>query len=55
MDETVNVWIEGKQYNYFKGISLEEISKSFQNNHKYPILLARVDKSLKELEKEINE
>ena len=49
MDETVNVWIEGKQYNFFKGISLEEISKTFQENHKYPILLAKVDKSLKEL------
>ena len=49
MNETVNVKINGENYEYFKGISLEEISKSFQSICKYPIILAKVNKSIKEL------
>lgn len=49
MNETINVKINGKNYEYFKGISLEEISKTFQIERKYPILLAKVNKSIKEL------
>ena len=49
MDETIKVTINGKIYEYFKGITLEEISKLFQSEQKYPILLARVDNSIKEL------
>ena len=49
MNETINVKINGKNYEYFKGISLEEISKTFQAERKYPILLAKVNKSIKEL------
>ena len=49
MNETINVKINGKNYEYFKGITLEEISKTFQIERKYPILLAKVNKSIKEL------
>ena len=49
MNETINVKINGKNYEYFKGTSLEEISKTFQAERKYPILLAKVNKSIKEL------
>lgn len=49
MNETINVKISGKDYEYFKGISLEEIAKTFQSERKYPILLAKVNKSIKEL------
>ena len=49
MNETINVKINGKNYEYFKGITLEEISKTFQAERKYPILLAKVNKSIKEL------
>lgn len=49
MDEMVNVLINGEIHKYFKGMTLEEISKSFQKNYKYPIILARVNNTLKEL------
>ena len=49
MNETINVKINGKNYEYFKGITLEEISKTFQAERKYPILLAKVNKSITEL------
>lgn len=49
MDETINVTINEKKYVFFKGISLEEIAKTFQNTCKYPIILAKVNNSLKEL------
>lgn len=49
MNETINVKINGKNYEYFKGITLEEISKTFQAERKFPILLAKVNKSIKEL------
>ncbi len=49
MNETVKVKINGKTYEYFKGITLEEISKTFQSEQKYPILLAKIDNSIKEL------
>lgn len=49
MNETIKVKINGKDYEYFKGISLEEIAKTFQSERKYPILLAKVNKSIKEL------
>ena len=49
MNETINVKINGENYEYFKGISLEEIAKSFQAERKYPILLAKVNKNIREL------
>jgi len=45
----INVQIQGKNYNFSRGISLEEISKIVQDNYKYPILIAKVDNRLKEL------
>lgn len=49
MDETVKVKINGEDYVFFKGISLEEVAKSFQQSCRYPIILARVDNTIKEL------
>ena len=54
MDEMIDVFIDGKIYSFFKGISLEEISKTFQNEYKYPIILGMVDNSLKELSYQVN-
>ena len=49
MDETIKVVINGNEYSFFKGISLEEVAKTFQNTCKYPIILAKVNNSIKEL------
>lgn len=54
MNETIKVKVEDKVYEFFKGISLEEVAKSFQENYKYPIILAKVGKSLKELNYQLN-
>ncbi len=53
MDETVNIEINGKHYTFFKGISLEEVAKTFQATCKYPIILARVNNSIKELTEQL--
>lgn len=55
MIETVEVEIKGKKYQLSKGMSLEEISKEFQKDYKYPILIARVNNKLEELTKTIND
>lgn len=49
MDETIKVVINGNEYSFFKGISLEEVAKTFQNTCKYPIILAKVNNSIREL------
>ena len=49
MDETIKVVINCKDYVFFKGISLEEVAKTFQNTCKYPIILAKVNNSIREL------
>ncbi len=54
MNETIKVKVQDKIYEFFKGISLEEVAKSFQENYKYPIILAKVGKSLKELNYQLN-
>ncbi len=51
MMETIEVEINGKKYQMSKGMTLEEISKEFQKEYKYPIILARVNNRLKELTK----
>lgn len=51
MMETIEVKINGKKYQMSKGMTLEEISKEFQKEYKYPIILARVNNRLKELTK----
>ena len=54
MNEFIEVTINNEVYKFRKGISLEEISKSFQSICKYPIILARIDNSLKELNYIVN-
>ena len=49
MIDTIEVTINNKKYSYTKGMTLQEIYGEFQDNFKYPILLARVNNSLKEL------
>lgn len=49
MNEFINVKVAGKTYSVKKGTTLEEISKLVQSDFKYPILVAKVDNSLKEL------
>lgn len=49
MMDMIDININNKTYQVSKGITLEEISKDFQNNYKYPIILAKVDNKLKEL------
>ncbi len=49
MMELVEVTINNKKRQYSKDITLQEIAKEYQSNFRYPILLARVNNSLKEL------
>lgn len=49
MDERIRVMIDNENYDFFKGISLEEIAKNFRDKYKYPIILAKVGNSIKEL------
>ena len=53
MIETIEVEINGKKYQMSKGMTLEEISKEFQKEFKYPILLGKVNNRLRELTKVI--
>lgn len=55
MIETIEVEIKGKKYQLSKGMTLEEISKEFQKEYKYPILLAKVNNKLEELTSEVDE
>ena len=54
MNEFINVTINNQVYQFSKGITLEEISKNFQDNCEYPIVLARIGNSIKELNTPIN-
>lgn len=49
MIDKITLKINEKQYQYTKGISLEEVSKNFSADFKYPILLASVNNTLREL------
>lgn len=49
MDEKIVLTINNNKYEYSKGITLEEVSKSFQNEFRYPIILAKVSNTLKEM------
>ena len=55
MMETIEVKIKGKKYKLSKGMTLEEISKEFQKDFKYPILLAKVNNKLEELTKTVED
>ena len=54
MEESINVIVNNETYQFTKGITLEEISKNFQDTCKYPILLARIGNTLKELSSPVN-
>ena len=47
----LNIKIKDKNYLYKKGTTIEEISKQFNINYKYPILISYVDNRLVELNK----
>lgn len=47
----VNVKINDKTYVYTKGTTIEEVSRQFSINYKYPILISYVDNRLVELNK----
>lgn len=47
----LNIKIKDKTYLYKKGTTIEEISKQFNINYKYPILISYVDNRLVELNK----
>lgn len=53
MLKTIEIVINKQKYQISKGVTLEEIASQFQNNYKYPILIARVNNKLEELTKEI--
>ena len=42
----LNIKIKDKNYLYKKGTTIEEISKQFNINYKYPILISYVDNRL---------
>ena len=54
MNENIDIIIDNRKYQFPKGVSLEEISKNFQSNCRYPIVLARIGNALKELHAPIN-
>ena len=47
--DTVEVTIDGIKYTYNKNVTLQEIYNEHQENHQYPIILAKVDNRLREL------
>ena len=55
MIETIEIKVNNKKYQVSKGVSLEEISKEFQKEYRYPIILARVNNKLEELTKTVDD
>ena len=55
MIEQVEITINNKKYKYSRGITLQEIYMEHQEEHKYPIILAKVNNRLKELSFAIKE
>lgn len=53
MLKTIEVVIDKQKYQISNGVTLEEIASQFQNNYKYPILIAKVNNKLEELTKAI--
>ena len=54
MNENIEVLINKKKYQFPKGIVLEEIAKNFQDTCKYPIVLAKIGNTIKELSVPLN-
>ena len=55
MIETVEITINKKTYTYSKNITLQEIYREHQEDHKYPIILAKQNNRLRELSYKIKE
>ena len=55
MIDTINITVDGEKHKVNSGMTLEEISKDFEKNFKYPILIARVNNRLRELTNVISE
>ena len=55
MIDTIEVTINNKKYIYSKNITLQEIYKEHQENHRYPIILAKVNNRLRELSYKLSE
>ena len=55
MIDTIEVTIDGKKYTYNKDITLQEIYSEHQEEHKYPILLAKVNNRIRELSYQLKE
>lgn len=49
MTKLVTVTYKGIEKKYPSGVSLDEISKDFQKNYKYPILIGEINNNIKEL------
>lgn len=55
MLDTIKLIINEKEYEYSSGITLEEVSKDFSKEYKYPILLAKVNNRIRELNEIVTE
>ena len=55
MIETVSIKVNGKTYNYSKGITLLEIANELEKDRKHPILLAKINNRFKELSSKVIE
>lgn len=55
MISTVDITVNGKKNTVNSGMTLEEISKDYQKDYKYPILIAKVNNRLRELTEVISE
>ncbi len=55
MIQNVNITINGETYRYSENTTLQEIYMDHQEEHRYPIILARVNNRLKELSYSIKE
>ena len=55
MINTINITVNGKKNKINSGMTLEEISKDYAKDFKYPILIAKVNNRLRELTEVISE
>ncbi|MBE6157606.1 MAG: nucleoside kinase [Firmicutes bacterium] len=55
MINAINITVNGKEYEISSGMTLEEISKDYEKDFKYPILAAKVNNRLRELTTEVTE
>ena len=55
MMETVEITVNGKKYQYSKGITLQEIANEIEKNRKHPVVLAKIGNAYKELNTPIKE